>query len=248
MGKKSASSCAVISCNNIPTKVEILLQTFISAVKGNTTVNYNRVRDILDELAGHDKSVFNLNDAARMMNKSRKYVSKLLATSSKVARIERGKYFIITGKGIDLYEISSQMVFPSYISLFAALQYYSLTDQVITTISVVSLKRHRPVALDGNLIEFRSIQKGRFFGYAKDGNTYVATVEKAIIDALYFNSPAISYVQEAFHEAVARDIVDTDRLASFAARMDSVSVVRKVDLLLNSKNKGRKESGGGRKR
>ena len=87
---------------------------------GNTYVTHNKVRDVLDELAEHNKSVFTLNDAARIMNKPKKYVSKLLAMSRKVARIERGKYFITTGKNIDFYEIASQIVFPSYISLFAA--------------------------------------------------------------------------------------------------------------------------------
>ena len=36
-------------------------------------------------------------------------------------RIERGLYFISSSGGDNLYEIASQIVFPSYISLFAAL-------------------------------------------------------------------------------------------------------------------------------
>ena len=204
---------------------------------GNTYVVYNKVRDVLDELADHNKSVFTLNDAARIMNKPKRYVSKLLVGSRKVARIERGKYFIKTGKGIDFHEIASQIVFPSYISLFAAFQYYSVTNQVVTTVSIVSLKRHRPVAVDGHMIEFRSIHRNRFFGYKKAGNVYVATVEKAIVDALYFNAPPMSYVQEAFSEAVRRQIIEIDALIKFAGRMNSSGVVRKVNSLLNSRNK-----------
>ncbi|MBX8640400.1 MAG: hypothetical protein KIS29_08710 [Thermoplasmata archaeon] len=214
---------------------------------GNTYVTHNKVRDVLDELAEHNKSVFTLNDAARIMNKPKKYVSKLLAMSRKVTRIERGKYFITTGKNIDFYEIASQIVFPSYISLFAAFEYYDVTDQVITTVSVVSLKRHRPVALYGHMIEFRSIQKKRFFGYKKTENTYIATIEKAIIDALYFNAPPMSYVQETFSEAVKRDIIDVDKLLEFSRRMNSSSLVRKVELLLGPRNRSLAEEGSRRR-
>ena len=214
---------------------------------GNTYVTHNKVRDVLDELAEHNKSVFTLNDAARIMNKPKKYVSKLLAMSRKVARIERGKYFITTGKNIDFYEIASQIVFPSYISLFAAFEYYGVTDQVITTVSVVSLKRHRPVVLDGHMIEFRSIQKKRFFGYRKTENTYIATIEKAIIDALYFNAPPMSYVRETLSEAINRDIIDVDKLLEFSRRMNSSSLERKVELLLGPGNRSPTEEGSRRR-
>ena len=206
------------------------------------------MQDILEGLSGHGKAVFTLNDAAKIMNKPKKYVSKQLSSSRKVVRIENGKYFIKTGKGVDLYEISSQIVFPSYISLFAAFQYYSITDQIVTTFSVISLKRHRPVTLDGNKIEFRSVQKERFFGYTRVQNVYIASIEKAIVDSLYLNLPAFSYVQEAFSTATRREIINVERLVEFASRMNSEIVKKKVNLLTSSENFLNSESGGGKRR
>lgn len=202
------------------------------------------MQDILEELEGHGKVVFTLNDAAKMMNKPKSYASKLLSSNRKVVRIERVKYFINTGNGIDLYEISSQIVFPSYVSLFAAFQYYSITDQIVTTFSVISLKRHRSITLGGNTIEFRSVQKEKFFGYSRVQNIYMASVEKAIVDSLYLNLPSFSYVKEAFSTAIRRKLINTEKLVEFASRMDSKIVTRKVNLLLRPENLIGSKSGG----
>jgi predicted transcriptional regulator of viral defense system len=71
-------------------------------------MNYIKTQDLIDEMSNHNKSVFTLNDATKFMNKPKKYVSKQLSSNKKVVRIERGKYFIVTGKGIDFYAVVSQ--------------------------------------------------------------------------------------------------------------------------------------------
>ena len=51
------------------------------------------------------------------MNKTSKYASKLLSSNKYVKRVERGKYYITNSNQIDFYEISSNIVYTSYISL-----------------------------------------------------------------------------------------------------------------------------------
>ena len=58
------------------------------------------MQDVLDELAMHGKKVFSINDAARIARKPKRYMSKLLSANSKVARIERGKYYLIGQGGL----------------------------------------------------------------------------------------------------------------------------------------------------
>ena len=62
-----------------------------------------KMQEVLDELALHGKVVFTINDASRIMNKPKNYVSKLLSNNKKVKRIERGKYYINDGHGINIY-------------------------------------------------------------------------------------------------------------------------------------------------
>ncbi|MHB8372624.1 MAG: hypothetical protein ACYDAO_08095 [Thermoplasmataceae archaeon] len=44
---------------------------------------YLKMQEVLDELALHDKTVFSIYDAARIMNKPKNYVSKLLSNNKK---------------------------------------------------------------------------------------------------------------------------------------------------------------------
>ena len=201
---------------------------------------YNKMNDILEELVMHGKTVFTINDASLLMKKPKKYVSKQLSSNRKVIRVEKGLYFIDTRRGIDLYEIASQIVFPSYISLFAAFQYYSITDQVISTYSVISLKRHRTINFGEYRIEFRTIKKERFFGFEKVQNAYIASLEKAFVDSLYLNTPAFSYVQEAFDRALTESSLNLQRIKEYAERMKSGSVNKKLSLLLDSGIKKRR--------
>ena len=194
------------------------------------------MQEVLDELALHNKTVFSIYDAARIMNKPTNYVSKLLSNNKKVRRIERGKYYLTDGRGINIYEIASQVVFPSYVSLFAAFQFYSVTEQFVVKYSVVTLKRHRPIIIENNAVEFIKIQKERFFGYKKNGNAYVATIEKAIVDSLYLGSPPFSYIEEAFAESLRRKIINVDLLVDFALRMKTKATPKRVQTLLKSEN------------
>ena len=194
------------------------------------------MQEVIDEIALHNKKVFSISEAARIMNKPKNYVSKLLATNKKVRRIERGKYYLWDGRAIDIYEIASQVAFPSYVSMFAALQFYSLTEQSVVRYNVIALQRHRPLNVENYIIEFVKIKKERFFGYRKTGNAYVATVEKAIIDSLYLGSPPISYVEEAFAESFDKGMIDVELLVDFALRMKTKATARRVAALLQSRN------------
>ena len=70
-------------------------------------MQYNSIQDILIELSGH-KKIFTVKDAAKIMNKSSKYASKLLSSNKYVTRIERGKYYINNGNQIDFYEMNNR--------------------------------------------------------------------------------------------------------------------------------------------
>ena len=105
----------------------------------------------MNSLVQSNKHVFTVYDAAKLMGKTTSYASLVLSKSKKVIRVERGKYFI---EGTSKYEVASNLIFPSYISLQAGLQYYGLIDQNILRYSVIALKRHKTIDLQGITIEF----------------------------------------------------------------------------------------------
>jgi predicted transcriptional regulator of viral defense system len=191
------------------------------------------MQDILMQISGH-KQIFTVKDAAKIMNKTDKYASKLLSSNKYVKRIERGIYYIINGNPIDFYEIASNIVYPSYISLFSAFEYYSITDQIIKKYSVISIKRHRNIELGGNVIEFNFIKREKFFGYKRIGNIYIASPEKAFIDAIYYKNPEFSYVEESFNMAMRSKLIDVKILIEYAERMNSKALKNKIILMVKN--------------
>jgi predicted transcriptional regulator of viral defense system len=181
-----------------------------------------------------EKTFFTIHDAVKIMNKPRNYVSKILSSSNRVRRIERGKFYIRSNKGLDIFEIASQIVFPSYVSLFAAMQFHALTNQIVDRYSIISIKRHREVQLDGVSIEFRTIARDKFFGYTKVRNSYVATIEKTILDSIYFGTPPLSYVEDAFSAAVRGKKIDKRLFENYAIRMRSRSLLKVCSKLFTS--------------
>jgi predicted transcriptional regulator of viral defense system len=194
---------------------------------------YKSMRDTLDELASHGMKVFRVSDAAKVMGKSSAYASKLLSSNKQAERIERGVYYI-KGTMPSMYEISSQIVFPSYVSCFAAMQFHGLAEQSVIAYTVITIKRHKPIELMGSKIEFVTVARNRFFGYRKYGSAYVATAEKTIVDSLYLRTPPLPYVSEALEKALRSKLITAKTLMRFASKMGSKKVMAQISVLLKA--------------
>ncbi len=186
---------------------------------------------VLNTLLKSNKRVFTTYDVAKLMGKSPAYASLMLSKNKRAMRIERGKYFL---EEASAYEIASNIVFPSYISLQAGLEYYGLIDQNIVRYSVIALKRHRTVDIKGSIIEFIKADKRMFFGYLNKANVYVASPEKLFIDCLYFGRVQFSTLKEALAVAVSEHIIDTGVLQEHAIAADSKVLASKLGFLLES--------------
>jgi hypothetical protein len=83
----------------------------------------------------------------------------------------------------------------------------------------------------------------RFFGFNRVQNTYIASIEKAILDSLYLNIPAFSYVKEAFDLSRQNSMLNLKVLREYAHRMNSGSVNRKLSKLLYEDDEIRRSEG-----
>ena len=87
------------------------------------------------------------------------------------------------------FRISNFLQVPSYISLMSALSYYEITTQVPRRFyESVSLKRTRVFEPNGAVFNFYKLKKELYFDFVKKGNIFIATKEKAFVDALYLYS------------------------------------------------------------
>lgn len=133
--------------------------------------------------------VFTVRDIANVLRKSSSYaylVAYRLKKAGTIQEIEKGKYTLET----DPFLIASWIVWPSYISGWAALHYQHLTEQLPFTIQVMTTRKRNKKSLlfHGTTIEFSTIRKAAFTGFKKilyqQREVFIAEPEKALIDGL----------------------------------------------------------------
>ena len=78
---------------------------------------------------------------------------------------------------------------PSYISLMSALDYYEITTQVQRNFFESSaIKRTKEIEIDGSIFKYVKINSAYYFGFKKEKDFFIATPEKALVDAFYLMS------------------------------------------------------------
>ncbi len=192
-------------------------------------MHYKHFQDVINSLLERGIKVFRTNDIAKLLDKSRAYASLMASRSREIKKIENGKYYL---KGADINEIASNIIVPSYVSLLAALSYYDLTNQILVNIMVITIKRHKPLKIEGYGVDFVTINKSRFFGYVKVGNAYIARVEKAIIDSLYLDAVPYSELKDVLKEAMDRGLINIKILKDYAVFMHSKVLIDRLVILL----------------
>lgn len=78
---------------------------------------------------------------------------------------------------------------PSYISLMTALDYHEITTQVQRElIESVAIKRTKELSLNGCIFRYTKIRGALFGGFIRQQGVFIATPEKAFVDAAYLMS------------------------------------------------------------
>ena len=78
---------------------------------------------------------------------------------------------------------------PSYLSLMTALAYYETTTQVLRDFfESVATKRTKEINVKGSVFRYTKVASGLYFGFRKEKNFFIATPEKALLDAFYLMS------------------------------------------------------------
>lgn len=78
---------------------------------------------------------------------------------------------------------------PSYISLMTAMGYFEITTQVQRDfIESIVLYRSKEVKIEESVFRYTKINKGLYFGFMKNNGFFIATPEKAFLDAIYLMS------------------------------------------------------------
>jgi len=190
-------------------------------------------QEVIEKLKGY--AVFSALDVEKIIGKTRGYaylyIQRLKKTGT-IHKVENGRYSAYT----DPFLVASRIVWPAYISGWAALKYHHLTEQLPSVIEVITSRsrKHRELEFMNVKIEFSRVKPDYFFGYDKvvyQGVTiFIAEKEKALLDALFLRhiSPAefIEIVKSHKKEVSIR------KLKGYAKKINGLSskIEKMVDL------------------
>ena len=131
--------------------------------------------------------VFGISESSAKVTASRYFRQGLLL------RIKRNVYVrrdVWNAAGLEerfLYANLGQV--PSYISLTTALAYYEITTQVQRNFfESVAIKRTKEINLNGSVFRYTKVASNLYFGFKKEKDFFIATPEKALLDAFYLMS------------------------------------------------------------
>ena len=190
--------------------------------------SYMKREDFMDYLINHGIKVFNIHEAARIFGKPEKYVSIRMSQMPKINRAARGIYFI---QDTDLSEVATKIISPSYLSLLSAYAFHGVTTQIPIEYQVMSPVQHKNMKINGYQIKFFKLRQDRVFGYSAASGTIVASIEKAIVDSLYFNL----YTDETLDVMLNNySEINKKRLLQYGIRMNSKATISRLGYLLET--------------
>ncbi|MFA6142875.1 MAG: hypothetical protein WC738_06260 [Candidatus Omnitrophota bacterium] len=110
-----------------------------------------------------------------------------------LVRIKRNLYLLKerweTLSEEETFSLANLIQVPSYISLMTALSYYEITTQIQRDfIESLAIKRTKKIEISGKAFSFTRMDRALYFGFLRDNGFFIATPEKAFLDALYLMS------------------------------------------------------------
>ena len=167
---------------------------------------------------------FNIDTFANIIDNDKIYAKmhlNRLKNRGIVKQLQRNVYTVKE----DPLIIASRIIWPSYISLWAAFRYHNLTEQIPTKISVITprSKSRENIQLMNTTIIFEKIRPTWFFGFSKikiqDFEIFMAEPEKALIDAV-----------------LLKKISTAEIYALLSENIRNISINKTVDYVLKTKN------------
>jgi predicted transcriptional regulator of viral defense system len=148
------------------------------------------------ELNKIDKAYFGYEEIARVLGISKasaKVSASRYVRQGLLLRIKKNIYVLRevwdAAEREEKFSLANLGQVPSYISLMTALDYYEITSQVQRDFfESVAVKRTKEMTIRGSVFRYVKLSKDLYFGFKKEKGFFIATPEKALLDAFYLMS------------------------------------------------------------
>ena len=150
----------------------------------------------LNEIQKIDKLYFGYQEIARVLTiseASAKVTASRYAKKGILLRIKKNMYVLrerwIAAEKEEKFMLANLAQTPSYISLATALDFYEVTTQIQRNFfESVALKRTKKINVNDNIFRYTRIKNRLYAGFKKEKGFFIATPEKALLDAIYLMS------------------------------------------------------------
>lgn len=201
--------------------------------------------EFVEVLLQHGKEFFRAEDINSLFFQGKAEVHQLnnflhkMVSKGWMKPIEKGKYILQRVSG-DLHSnnflIGMQLVQPSSISYWSALNYYGLTEQLPQTIFIQTTKRKQSKAIDGVLYKFITLSRWKYFGIKKEWlregeirHLYfnITDIEKTIIDC--FDYPEYcGGIHESAKGLILAKNIDYEKIYNYTKKMKNTAILKRI--------------------
>ncbi|MBS3905891.1 MAG: hypothetical protein KGZ49_02535 [Syntrophaceae bacterium] len=146
--------------------------------------------ELLKVLQKINKPFYTIADLEKVtgLQRSSLYVSlKRWVAGGIIERVSQGIYLPM-GSVISMETLAAQLYIPNYLSFESALAGYGILNLIPYTITFATPRKTKKYLLRKQEVEFRQIARDLFFGFEMKSRIYIASPEKAFLDAVYFSS------------------------------------------------------------
>lgn len=177
--------------------------------------------------------IISINDLKKKKNyknsKSYSIYFKRQLKKEKLIRIKRGLY---ASPDTPILEIASNILYPSYISLWSASAYYGFTEQIPNIIQVITTKQKEQLNILNTNIKFVKCLPSWMYGYKRDNNIFIASHEKLLIDCLRFQKELGNFDEIL---SITRNIeIDKSIIQDYLKKADDMSLIKRVGFILEN--------------
>ncbi len=184
----------------------------------------------LDDIGAFDPN-FNMVQLSQWQKKN--YIRKII----------KGKY-IFSDSDLNekhLFLISNELLSPSYISLETALSWYGIIPEGVYTITAVSPIRTMDYQVSIGNFSYNKIKKSAFFGDVVNEipgtkrKYRIASIEKAIIDYLYYHKEIVSSDDIdalRFNSTVIKNGLDFNLFISYAKVIENAELLKRANIFV----------------
>ena len=180
---------------------------------------------------------FNIDTFANIIDNDKTYAKmhlNRLKNRGVVKQIQRNVYTVQE----DPLIIASRIIWPSYISLWAAFRYHNLTEQIPNKISVITArsKSRKKIQMMNTAIIFEKIRPAWFFGFSKikiqDFEVFMAEPEKALIDAVLLKKISTAEIYFLLKENIKK--LSTKKIVDYILRTKNLALAKRFGWMLES--------------